>query len=164
MKKIVWIFIIWRILLFFPLLISNILLPYRQGYEYTNLWFYTKPYIPVNSFFLYPWANFDGVHYLDIAGNGYGTNGRFFPLYPILIRFYSKLFGASAAFGTVYFFTGLLISNILFLASLFLLFKMIKEKYNEAIALKTIVFLLVFPASFFLWPFIRRVCSCFSAF
>jgi hypothetical protein len=149
MKKVFGIFFIWRILLFFPLLIGRYFLPYRQGYEYTNLWFYIKSYSPVRSYFLYPWANFDGIHYLNIAGNGYTSNARFFPLYPILIRFYSNLFGAQHAFDLIYFFTGLFLANLLFLLSLFLIYCLLKKKYSEKIVLKTIVFILLFPTAFF---------------
>lgn len=125
-------FLIWRILLFIPLFASEQFLPYRTGYEYT------KP--PVSSFLLYPWANFDGVHYLSIAGQGYQNNERFFPLYPLLIK-------ALSFAGP--FFIAFTIANIAFLASLFVMYKLIRLDYSNKIASSTILFVLIFPTSFF---------------
>jgi Gpi18-like mannosyltransferase len=127
MQKVKWIivvFIIWRLVLFIPPILGQALIQQRTGYTYSN-----------------PWANFDGIHYLNIAASGYLTEARFFPLYPIIIRTISPIFG--------YFFSGFLISNISFLLALILLYKLIRLDYSAKIAQWAIIFLLVFPASFF---------------
>jgi hypothetical protein len=147
-KKIFIFFLTWRILLFIPLYFSAKFIPYRPHFEYTNLWYYTKPYWPVNSILIYPWANFDGVHYLSIAGRGYTDNGRFFPLYPLIVRLVTLLFHTKA-FDAIQFFGGFLLSNLLLLASLFILYESVKADFSEKVALKTIVMLLLFPTSFF---------------
>lgn len=108
-------FLTWRILLFIPMILGNILLPYRSGYEYTNIWIRTLPYFPIDNSLLYPWANFDGVHYLSFASFGYTTEGNFFPLYPLLINKLVQLFGGGQALGATYFFSGLIIANLCFL-------------------------------------------------
>ncbi len=148
-KKIFLIFLAWRALLFLPLLAGNLLFTYRTGYEYTNLWKFVKPYFPVDSIFLYPWANFDGIHYLSISAFGYTNNGGFFPLYPLLIRSLSSLFGTGQAFGQIQFFSGLFISNLAFFLALLVFYKLIKLDFSEKTAFLSILFLLIFPTSFY---------------
>jgi len=107
-------------------------------------------------------ANFDGVHYILIARNGYVQYEQaFFPFYPLLIRLISPLLGKN------HLLTGLIISNIFFFAALMILsryLRLIGLKspsfeyliFNENLRLQipsyifwTIIFLLIFPGSFF---------------
>lgn len=104
---------------------------------------------PVSSIFLFPWANFDGVHYLNIAGNGYTTNARFFPLFPLFTGFISRMMGAQKAFDSIYFFSSLVLSNLFFLISLWVLYTLVRKDYSKSVALQTGIFLLLFPTSFF---------------
>lgn len=144
------IFFIWRILLFIPLAFDDTFLSYRKGYGYTNIWKFTKPYSPVESIFLYPWANFDGVYYLNISGSGYTIdNAGFLPAFPLLIRVLATVFGFGEPYGAIQFFSAFLIVHIAFFASLFMLYKLLKFDYNHSISIKTIFFLLLFPTSFF---------------
>ncbi len=149
MKKFLLIFLSWRLLLFFPLIVGYFFVPYRPGSEFTNIWYYTAPYLPANLPVVFPWANFDGVHYLDIAGNGYTNNARFFPLYPILILIASQPFGGGVAFGGIQFAIAFLISNACFLAALIFLNKLLRLDYSEKIATQSLLFLLLFPTAFF---------------
>lgn len=112
MKFVILSFIIWRIFLFLLL-----------------------------QFSLSPWGNFDGVHYLTIAKTGYTTEGNFFPLFPLFIRFLSPIFGD--------FFAGLLIANLSFLIALIFLYKLIMLDFSSNIAKQSIIFLLIFPTSFY---------------
>ncbi len=142
-------FLIWRVFLFEPLAIS-IVLPYRPHQEYTQILDVNGLKIQKEKLLLspliYPWANFDGVHYLDIAANGYKDNGRFFPLLPLVIRLFS--FGAQQ-YTTVQFVVAFLISNFSFLISLFLLYSLVKKQFNVKVAFWSCIALLVFPTSFF---------------
>lgn len=143
-------FLVWRVLLFVPLFVSEQVLSYRQGYDYTNIWKFIKPYEPVSNFLLYPWANFDGVHYLRIVGEGYtNDNLGFFPLFPMAIKILSIIFGIEQTFGAGQFFSGLLIANIAILAALFMLYKLIELDHPIKTARLAILFLLVFPTSFY---------------
>lgn len=144
------VFIVWRLFLFLPLLIGSIFLPYRNGYGFTNIWIYVKPYFPVSHPLMFPWANFDGVHYLAIAGQGYTDNGRFFPFYPLLIKIGTLIFGSPPPFGTVYFVSAFMISNFSLLLSLVIFYKLMRLDYSEKIALYSSLFMLFFPTSFFL--------------
>lgn len=91
------------------------------------------------------WAQWDGGHYFDIATSGYSklTDYAFFPLYPLLARLLGNLLFNN------YLLAGLFLSNIFFLAFLYLFFKIIKERYSRETALTSLITLLVFPTTFF---------------
>jgi len=95
--------------------------------------------------FLTTWLQFDGVHYLTIAGSGYEGTGliqAFFPLYPLLMRLLS--FGVLDE-GIV----GLLISISSFFAAFYFLYKLILIDESNKITKKTLLILLLYPVSFF---------------
>lgn len=126
-----------------------------QSKQYT-IWAYTRPYFPVSSIFWYPWANFDGVHYLTIAGDGNyrdGADGRFFPVYPYLIRIPYLILGGGPFMGLKEFFLALIISNGIFLAALWMFYKLLKLDYSDQSAITSILLLLAFPTSFFFGSF-----------
>lgn len=147
-KKIISVFIVWRVLLFLPLIFGNFFLPFRHGFEYTSVARFTEQSNPILHFLISPWANFDGVYYLLIAGSGYTINAGFFPLFPLSIHIPLLPFSINA-FAPVQFFLGLTLSNAYFIAALFVFYKLMKLDYKENIAIKSILFLLVFPTSFF---------------
>lgn len=124
-------FLIWRILLFIPLFLGNIFLVQRSGYAFSG----------INNNLFSPWANFDGIHYLTIAANGYTTEANFLPLFTILIKVFSPVFG--------FFFSGFLIANLSFLFALIIFYKLILLDYSSSVAKQTIIFLLLFPTSFY---------------
>lgn len=134
-------FIAWRSFLFLiasysPLFISNFgdRFPYKAIIANFNL-----PY-PVWTF-----ANFDGVHYIRIAQDGYEQEftQAFFPLYPILIKLFSYI-----TFGN-FLLSSLVVSNVSFLAGLILFYRMINDIYDHKIAMWSVTFLLAFPTSFY---------------
>lgn len=95
--------------------------------------------------FLGFFANFDGVHYFHIASEGYGLYEQaFFPFYPVLIKVVSLLGGIEN-----YFIIGLLISNISFLLFLFFFHSLLEQFFGEKKAFLTLMFLVLFPTSFF---------------
>jgi len=142
-------FFFWRIFLFIPLFVGDFILKFHKGYEYVHLWKFVQPYFPVNSVLLYPWANFDGIHYLMIASQGYSNNLGFMPLFPIALNLVANLFGGGETFSIVYFLTGFFLANIFFLISLFIFFKLLRLDYSKSKTLQTIIFLVIFPTSFF---------------
>lgn len=94
--------------------------------------------------FLWNRANFDGARYLDIARTGYGSYQQtFFPLYPGLIKALNPYCGGSNLIA------GLVISWFAFALSLFIFRKLILIDYDEKTALRAILYLLIFPFSFF---------------
>lgn len=149
-RKILLLFLSWRILLCIPLYIAYISIPYRVGYAYTSPLYFIGNHKNFISFFLLsPWANFDGVYYLLIAAYGYTSNAGFFPLYPVTVYFLSSLLGYSKAFDPIQFFSAFFLSNVYFLLALFVFYKLIILDYKKNVGIKTIIFLLIFPASFF---------------
>ncbi len=93
---------------------------------------------------LYSRANFDGNHYLTIARRGYGyAQQAFFPLYPNLIRYFSKYMLPVTS--------GVAISIVSFFIAIIFLVKLVKlDDSDPNIAKWTIISLLTFPTSFFL--------------
>lgn len=139
-KKIIIYFFIWRLFLFLLDFISIKVLPFKASFPYSQdiLAKLAKP-------LFWQWANFDGVHYIMIAQNGYrsifsGITQAFFPFYPILIKYLNFLIRN-------YLFSGLIISNLFFLLSLLVFKKLLIElKINSIYPL---LFLLIFPTSYY---------------
>lgn len=94
-------------------------------------------------FFLTNLANFDGVHYLNIARFGYSMYEQaFFPLYPLLIAISSKFMGNHLL-------AGLILSNISLLLGIYFLCLLLKNYLSPDKVFWIVVFLLSFPTSFF---------------
>lgn len=85
-----------------------------------------------------PWANFDGIHYLNIAQFGYTNQARFFPLFPLLL----KPFASSEV-------VSLIFVSAIFVLCLYFLKKLIALDFSEEIARRSLIYLLLFPTSFF---------------
>lgn len=151
MKKLLYLFLGWRIFLFLPLIFSEFFLKFRKGFEYTNSISFTQLSNPMTHFLLSPWANFDGIYYLVIATSGYTVdNSVFFPLLPTLIKGLTLPFGNLKPLNPIEFFIALILVSVLFFIALILFYKLIKIDYPKNIAIWSVVFLLVFPTSFFL--------------
>lgn len=120
-------FFIWRLLIFIPLIIGIYFVPINAS-------------PPVSYVFdpLFPWANFDGIHYLNIAKDGYTNQARFFPLFPLVI----KTIASSIILSTI-------LVTIIFFLALWIFKKLIELDYSKEISKKTILNLLIFPTSFF---------------
>ena len=140
--KILTAFLFWRLLLFLVAFFSPLLIP-QFGAKFP---YYQERLIATGlPHFIWSFGNFDGVHYLGIAQDGYAYQFTqvFFPLYPILIKMFSYI-----TFGN-FLISGLLISNLFFFCGLIIFFKLIREVYDEKIALWSCFFLLSFPTSFY---------------
>ncbi len=94
------------------------------------------------------WQRFDTNWYLKIAQKGYASNDGstvFFPLYPLLIR----------AVGTVLLqndlLAALVISNLAAVGVFYFAFKIACQVANPRVAQRTVLFLAIFPSSFFLF-------------
>lgn len=146
------IIIAWRIWLFTPILLASLILPFRKDSLFTTIWQYTEKYPIVSHQLIYPWSNFDGVHYLAIASRGYIDEGRFMPLYPMIIKATSypfELFFSTQAYGGIYFWSGLVISHFFFFIAIFYLYKLLRLDYSDLTSKRTILLLTLFPTSFF---------------
>lgn len=140
-KQIVMLFLAWRAVLLLFAFLGVIFLPLRSS---SFLGGGVENYLK-NPLF-WGWANFDGEHYLSIAQNGYQSlKQAFFPLYPMVVGYISD----SSKNPTFLAASGLLVSNISFLASLFLFWKLVLLDYSRKIALLAVVSILIFPTSFY---------------
>ncbi len=119
------------------LFIAPRLLPYLGSFPYGD--FVNQYHIPQ---FLAPLANFDGVLYLRIAQNGYSQYEQaFFPFYPLAIRLFSLLTHN-------HFLSALLISNLSFILSLYLLRRLLL-KLKVPHSNWVLLFYCFFPTSYY---------------
>lgn len=145
-KKIIKLFLVWRLLLFIPVLLGSAFINLGPSVPYFEInYFY--PDLPeiLNFSPIKAWANFDGVHYINIASKGYVNEGRFFPLLSIIIYILS----IGNLYFPITFLVALILPNIIFFAALFLLYKLLRLDYNEKSAFNIIKVLLIYPLSFF---------------
>lgn len=149
-KKLLGVFLLWRIVLFAPLFVPMQYIAIRKGYEYTVFSFFLKNISPIKEFWLTPWANFDGVYYLIIGISGYTVNGGFFPLLPLLVHIVAFLTGNNTQFVPIQYYILLVLMTIFAFLSIYMLYKLVKLDYSDSIAWWTVVLLLCFPMSFFL--------------
>ena len=140
MKYILKLFILWNLALLLVYFIVSSFIPQRKQFSYND-----GPGMKPNPVFLWHRANFDGIHYIDIAKKGYSINQQaFFPLYPKLIKAVSPLFGGRLLI------SGITISLLSTIIALWFFYRLVQIDYSEKIAKRTLLLWLIFPTSFFL--------------
>ena len=146
-SKILFLFLFWRLLLIIVGIFAVRYIPLAHQDRFLG----GGP----NNYRIFPeffsWANFDGEHYLSIAIFGYkALEHAFFPIYPMIIYFFSHLFSSNLLESIVNsVLVGIYISNISFIFALILLFELIKIDFSRKISFLTLVVLLIFPTSFY---------------
>ncbi len=156
-NKILALFFAWRIGLFAIAFLAPLFFP-----VFGNTFPYAGQVLQITGLPSWIWGfgNFDGVHYLRIAQNGYDAefSQAFFPLYPLLIRFVadSNLFlqkdmqiDTKIYVDPSYFFSGFILANLFFLLALVLFYKLVRIDFNHKIAFGSALLLVVFPTSFY---------------
>ena len=117
------------------------------------------------------WANFDSGFYIPLASGGYwgantlhgASNWAFFPLYPLLIHIFAI---PLATYPNTDLLAGIATSNASALIALIYLYKLTMREFNRSIAARTVLYLMLFPMSFYLsavYPealFMALVISC----
>lgn len=97
-------------------------------------------------YFLAPWYRWDTVHYLDKADPDYEVLGLtstvWPPMYSWLIRLFSLVMPGMAA--------ALLISTLVCGATFYLLYDEVAARWDDQLALRTVLLLAFFPSGFFL--------------
>lgn len=134
------------------LFVAMVFLPVRSNQEFTTLLQYPNFSKFVSSPLVYPYANFDGVHYLNIAARGYIDEGRFFPLFPALMKVISApflfIFGREHL-TVIVLLMGTVLSSVFFLLALLVLEKLLLLDYKQKFVDRVIDLLILFPTSFF---------------
>ena len=152
-KKIAALFLGWRVVLFAIAFLAVYLIPKWGGrFPYED-----RVLVPTGlPSWIWGFGNFDGVHYLRIAQDGYAAANTqvFFPLYPILVRILNifprnPLFDPSLFVDPSYFFTAFIISNLFFLLALYYFYKLLCLDFDKKVSLRSLLLLLVFPVSFY---------------
>jgi hypothetical protein len=93
------------------------------------------------------WERFDALWFLRIASEGYvdgDGSAVFFPLFPLLIRGLSPLLGGHPLAA------GFLVSNAATFGSMVALYFLTAGEFDERTARRTVLYLALFPTSFFL--------------
>lgn len=135
--RILIIFFVWKITILLFAASSSLFVPLNRNTLGLSLGFAT-PYLS------WIWANFDGVHYSYIAQHGYQyPNYAFFPLLPLLISLVKKTFSNHVVDA------GLLVTNLSFFTSLFVLHKIALLDVSKRVAFLAIAMILLFPVSFY---------------
>ena len=156
LMRLVCLFVASRLALLAVGVLSTALLPSGAGVQPGNLVWHQPAPLPFEI-----WARWDAEWYLLIAEEGYDVGDRlsgfgvayersaaagFLPLYPMLIRLLSPLFGAVGA--------GVLISNLCLLLSLVLLDRLLRlevgGEMGATAGMAACAALLLFPSSLFL--------------
>ena len=152
LAKILALFFSWRVLLFLAAFLATLIIT-----KFGGRFPYVDRVLTVTGLPSWVWGfgNFDGVHYLRLAQNGYSAqySQAFFPLYPLLIRVFNFLpkgnLDTNFFVDPSYFYTGLILSNIFFAVSLYLLYKLWYEEYKNKVPNLAVVLLLTFPTAFY---------------
>ncbi len=136
-KKIILFFLSWKILTLFIAFGARFLLPNIATFEGGKF--------AVNMpFFIRIWSNFDGYHYMEIAQRGYqNLEQGFFPLFPIFIKSLATIFKMPLII------SGQFISNLSFIVSLFVIYKLLINDKNKGLFNLLILAIIFFPTSFF---------------
>lgn len=130
-------FAVWQVALILIVFLGAKYFPTTNQYLYTEKSFES----PV---WLWSRANFDGIHYMGIARDGYSIYQQaFFPLYPRLIHWLSPFFGGRELLA------GWFISLLSFYFVLFFLYKLLRIDFTKKVVQRTLIYLLLFPTAFF---------------
>ena len=138
-KKNIKYFILWRFSLLLIAILAIFFVPLRSGYTLQTVKFSWSNLATM-------WANFDGLHYLSLAENGYKnlystSQYAFFPVYPYLVKTFSFL-------GS-YLTSALVISHLSLIIGIYLFYKLILLDFSKETASRAVFLLLIFPTAFF---------------
>jgi hypothetical protein len=144
-RNIILIFIAWKFLILVLATIGQLFFPLQTNFLGGGLLNYLRHPI------FWGFINFDGEHYLSIARDGYLPLTYFyFPLYPLIIKLISGLFGNAFS---IYALSGLLLSNIFLIVALTGMVRLGKLITNNYDAKYSVILLLLFPTSFYFGAF-----------
>ncbi|MBP9782017.1 hypothetical protein KBC89_05170, partial [Candidatus Woesebacteria bacterium] len=144
-----WVYVLaWVVALWVAVALMARFVPFRNDFAFTSLQFYEPRLVARLPAFVTPWANFDGVHYLNKATHSLLFEPRFLPLYPAVIATMS--FGFFDGTMTVWQVgAGITLSWISLATAVWFLYKLLRMDYSKNVAVWTIALLISFPTAFF---------------
>jgi len=100
------------------------------------------------------WSHWDGEQYVGLALRGYlqppsNVSPAFFPMYPLLIRSFSELFGGPLTKDALSLW-GPLVSLLFLPCALYFIYDMAFQEWGKAVADRSVLTLAFFPTAFFL--------------
>jgi hypothetical protein len=100
------------------------------------------------------WSHWDGEHYVALAAGGYlqppdNVSPAFFPLYPLLIRLSTELFGGPVSQAALSAW-GVLISLLTLPFALYFVYRIAEDGWGARVAQGAVLTLAFFPTSFYL--------------
>lgn len=148
MKKLLALFITWRMLILCMALLATFVIPFSELYTapHRDFFLYHHQYniesrLP---YYVWIWANFDGYHYSFISRNGYGPGDLgFFPLYPTVTGFLGSLVPFSNLL------VGLVLANIYFIGALTIILKLLVYDHKKSLKKLFLAIILLYPTSFY---------------
>jgi Gpi18-like mannosyltransferase len=132
------------------IIVSRVILSLIGAFSVELIKIFPFPWHASKNPFLDVWAKWDSAYYTDIATTGYKNpqnskfpNVVFFPLYPFFLKVVNFFINNILI-------SGILTSNLFLFLSTIVLYKLvIFETKNKILANNTLIFLLIFPTSFF---------------
>ncbi len=153
------------------------------AFQFGQSWSYPRPLAAARGFsytrqlWLDVWGRWDTIWYLDLAAWGYKPTGplaraqsniAFFPGYPLLVRAAHALLPSAWQGELGRFAVAVALSNLLAVAGLALVHAYVRERFSDPVlARRTVLYLLAFPAGFFLscaYSEALFLCCCAGAF
>jgi hypothetical protein len=100
------------------------------------------------------WSHWDGEHYVELAAGGYlhppaEVSPAFFPVYPLLVRGASDLFGGPLSRQSLSL-SGTLVSLVLLPFAFYFIYQLAHQLGGASVARSSVLALAVFPTAFFL--------------
>ncbi|MBI2029032.1 hypothetical protein HYT02_01305 [Candidatus Gottesmanbacteria bacterium] len=140
LKRLIITVLIWKLLLIYIVLTAVYFLPFNTTFTpFKNIDIMEKDLIYSVAVF----ANFDGIHYLDIARRGYfKLEQPFFPFYPILVRSFVAVSGSS------YIIASQLISITCLILALYYIYKLLLIDKKQNLFTLILLVILTFPTSY----------------
>jgi hypothetical protein len=111
-----------------------------------EMWAITVPKGPVASLLITPWLHFDALWFLKTVQEGYALyepNIQHMVMFPLLTRIVHQLVGGHVAVSS------LLVSNVAFIGSLMVFYRLAMLDYDENTSRLSTLVLAIFPTSFF---------------
>lgn len=112
------------------------------------------------------WYRWDSGWYMSIVRGGYELRGRlagtqsnfaFFPLFPYLVRGAGRLLPATARTDVAHLAIGVALTNLFLAAGLLIVYRLVAATQgSESVARRTVLYMLLFPASFFFGCFLTE--------
>lgn len=142
-KKILGLFILWKTIVYIFVFLAVLIIPLQLKFTAAMDFGVRLPY------YIWVFGNFDGMHYMEIARNGYhNLEHPFFPLYPLSIKLIFSIFNLFKSY-IPYLIAAQFVSNLSFIVSLYIISKLVLLDNKKKISGLILLAIIFFPTSSF---------------